>query len=122
MEDIKITSHQAGDWWVITASGFIDVYNAPLLRQAIVDAVANHNRTHIIVELTEVDHLDSTGFGVLVGALKRLRDHDGKLMVVSSQERVLKVFEITGLSNVFHIFDSVESAVATPTGRPSQAS
>ena len=50
-----------------------------------------------------VDFLDSTGLGVLVGGLKRVRAHEGTLRLVCTQERILKIFRITGLTKVFPI-------------------
>jgi len=50
-----------------------------------------------------------------VGGLKRLRSHDGDLLLVCTQSRILKVFEITGLTKVFSIFDSVDAAVGSPS-------
>jgi len=44
----------------------------------------------------EVEFLDSAGLGVLVGGLKRVRAHDGSLDLVCTQERILKIFRITG--------------------------
>jgi anti-sigma B factor antagonist len=49
---------------------------------------------------------------VLVGGLKRLRSHDGDLSLVCTQSRILKVFEITGLTKVFSIHESVDDAVS----------
>ena len=54
--------------------------------------------------------MDSTGLGVLVGRLKLVRGQNGSLRIVSSQDRILKVFKITGLDKVFHIYHSVEAA------------
>src|SRR5207248_9099888 len=66
----------------------------------------------VVVDLEGVDFLDSTGLGVLVGGLKRLRSHDGDMILVCTQPRILKVFEITGLTKVFAIFDTVDAALA----------
>jgi anti-sigma B factor antagonist len=55
--------------------------------------------------------LDSTGLGVLVGGLKRVRGHDGSLQLVCTQERLLKIFRITGLSKVFAIHGSQSEAL-----------
>ena len=52
------------------------------------------------------------GLGVLVGGLKRVRAHDGSLDLVCTQERILKIFRITGLTKVFGIHDSVDEAIA----------
>jgi anti-sigma B factor antagonist len=61
--------------------------------------------------MERVDFLDSTGLGVLVGGLKRVRAHDGSLRLVCTQERILKIFRITGLTKVFPIHASVDEAV-----------
>ena len=63
----------------------------------------NSGHYHLIVNLEGVDFLDSTGLGVLVGALKRVRAHEGSLLLVCTQERLLKIFRITGLAKVFPI-------------------
>ncbi len=59
----------------------------------------------------KVEFLDSTGLGVLVGGLKRVRAHDGSLDLVCTQERILKIFRITGLTKVFGIHDTVDEAI-----------
>lgn len=94
---------------VLTVRGEVDVYTAPRLRERLVE-MASEGKYRVIVDLEQVDFLDSTGLGVLVGGLKRLRTHDGDLQLVCTQHRILKVFEITGLTKVFSIFDSVEAA------------
>jgi len=97
---------------VLAVKGEVDVYTAPRLREKLVELVS-HGSQHLVIDLEGVDFLDSTGLGVLVGGLKRLRSHDGDLSLVCSQHRILKVFEITGLTKVFSIYDSVEAAVTS---------
>jgi anti-sigma B factor antagonist len=96
---------------VLAVRGEVDVYTAPRLREKLVELVSQ-GKYRIVVDLENVDFLDSTGLGVLVGGLKRLRSHDGDLSLVCTQHRILKVFEITGLTKVFSIRDSVDAAVA----------
>ena len=99
---------------VLAVSGEVDVYTAPRLRERLVDLVSQGHR-QIVVDLEAVDFLDSTGLGVLVGGLKRLRSHGGDLSLVCTQARILKVFEITGLTTVFSIAETVDEATATPS-------
>jgi anti-sigma B factor antagonist len=99
---------------VLAVSGEVDVYTAPRLRERLVDLVSQGHR-QIVVDLEGVDFLDSTGLGVLVGGLKRLRSHGGDLSLVCTQARILKVFEITGLTTVFSIAETVDEATATPS-------
>jgi anti-anti-sigma factor len=88
----------------------LDVYTCVALREVLVDLV-NQGRFFLVVDMTGVDYLDSTGVGVLVGALKRVRAHQGALALVVSADNVLKQFRITGLVKVFPIFRSVHPAV-----------
>ena len=84
---------------------------APRLREQLIELV-NRGRHRIVVDLSDVEFLDSTGLGVLVGALKRVRTHDGDLALVCTESRILKVFEITGLTKVFAMHETVDEAVA----------
>jgi len=96
---------------VVDVEGEIDVYTAPRLRELLIDLV-NKNNYNLIVNMERVEFLDSTGLGVLVGGLKRVRAYDGSLDLVCTQERILKIFRITGLTKVFGIHDTVDEAIA----------
>lgn len=88
----------------------LDVYTAPALREVLVDLI-NQGRYFLVVDLSAIEHFDSTGVGVLVGALKRVYVQAGALAVVATSGRVLKQFRITGLTKVFPIFQTVHPAV-----------
>jgi anti-sigma B factor antagonist len=87
------------------------VYTAPDLRERIRD-LADKGAVHVIVDMSRVDFLDSTGLGALVGGLKRIRDHGGSLTLVITAPRILRIFEITGLTKVFRPSPSVPDAIA----------
>lgn len=119
--DLGLTSEALpGDVLLITATGEIDVYTAATLRNAITDAVHDGAR-RVIVDLDGIDFLDSSGLGVLTGALKRLRAADGVMALVCRQERLLKIFRITGLTRVFNIVSEVAAAEALLTGGSADA-
>lgn len=107
--DLSLDSRESGERMVVDVGGEIDVYTAPKLRDRLVELI-NAGHYHLIINLEGVDFLDSTGLGVLVGALKRVRSHEGTLRLVCTQERLLKIFRITGLAKVFPIYESVEAA------------
>jgi anti-sigma B factor antagonist len=98
-----------------TSGGEIDIYTAPRLRELLIDLVGKNNY-QLIVNMDKVEFLDSTGLGVLVGGLKRVRAHDGSLDLVCTQERILKIFRITGLTKVFGIHETVNQAIAAKKG------
>ena len=78
-----------------------------MLRELLIDLVSKDNH-QLIVNLERVEFLDSTGLGVLVGGLKRVRAHDGSLNLVCTQERMLKLFRVTGLTKAFGIHETVD--------------
>ena len=108
--DLSLSTRTQGDRTIVEVGGEIDVYTAPRLREQLVDLVAD-GTYHLVVDMERVDFLDSTGLGVLVGGLKRVRAHDGSLRLVCTQERILKIFRITGLTKVFPIHSTVDEAV-----------
>jgi anti-sigma B factor antagonist len=109
--ELSLSAHTEEDRTVLEVGGEIDVYTAPQLRERLIELVERGSR-HIVVDMEQVEFLDSTGLGVLVGGLKRVRAHDGSLRLVCAQERILKIFRITGLEKVFGIYPSVDEAVA----------
>lgn len=109
--DLSLNTRTQGPFQVIEVGGEVDVYTAPKLRETIVSTVdAGHHR--LIVDVERVDFLDSTGLGVLVGSLKRVRAEGGSLDIVCTHERILKIFDITGLDKVFGLHASVAAAIA----------
>ncbi|MBA2426280.1 MAG: STAS domain-containing protein [Actinobacteria bacterium] len=101
---------------VVDVAGEIDVYTAPKLREKLIELVSAGSH-HVIVNLEGVDFLDSTGLGVLVGALKRVKAHDGSLALVCTQDKILKIFQITGLDKVFAIYSSEGEATVGTSDR-----
>ncbi|MGN0063889.1 MAG: STAS domain-containing protein [Nocardioides sp.] len=109
--DLTLATREEDGRVVVAVGGEIDVYTAPRLRDRITELVGQ-GHYDLTIDLEAVEFLDSTGLGVLVGGLKKVRAHNGSLELVCTQERLLKIFRITGLAKVFVIRDSVIS----PTG------
>lgn len=108
--ELALSTHADGDHAVVAARGEIDLYSAPGLRERL-RALVTEGVRHLTVDMNGVEFCDSTGLGVLVGTLKRLREVDGTLVIVCNQERILKIFRLTGLDQIFDIRDT-----ATPAG------
>src|SRR6187401_2645986 len=109
--DLTLATNEVEGATIIAVGGEIDVYTAPKLRDKITELVAD-GVYDIIVDMEAVEFLDSTGLGVLVGGLKKVRAHDGSLQLICTQDRLLKIFRITGLAKVFVIHDTAEAALA----------
>jgi anti-sigma B factor antagonist len=99
-----------GDCAVLRVSGEVDAYTAPMLREQIRELTAK-GAVHLIADLSQVDFLDSTGLGALIGGLKRLREAGGSLTLVIVAPRILRLFQITGLTKVLAIQPSVAAAI-----------
>jgi anti-sigma B factor antagonist len=89
---------------VVAATGEIDVATSPQLRDELNRMLANGPES-ITVDFENVTFIDSSGLGVLVGALKKVRERNGTIQVVHAQDAVRKVFDITGLDGLFDLRD-----------------
>jgi anti-sigma B factor antagonist len=104
---------------VVAVGGEIDVYTAPKLREKLISLVEGGSY-QLILDMEGVEFLDSTGLGVLVGGLKRVRAHDGRIDLVCAQSRILRIFKITGLNKVFSIYNTVPEAIAAHRPVPAE--
>lgn len=95
---------------VISLTGEVDVYTAVTARASFIDAF-NSGHYSLVLDMRRTEMLDSTGLGVITGALKRCRAHDGSAVLVIAHLRILKIFQSTGLWRVFRIFNDVTEAI-----------
>ncbi|MEV6930514.1 STAS domain-containing protein [Dactylosporangium sp. NPDC051485] len=107
---MAFTIGSAGGHGVVRAEGELDVGNAPALREAVGTALDQH--ATLVIDLTAVTFMDSVTLGVLIGAYNRTRETGGGLAVACTDDRVRRVFRITGLDKVFALYDTVEAAAA----------
>lgn len=103
---IDVSNHEAST--VITLSGDIDIETAPALREQLA-ALPPRVRT-VVVDLSDVEFLDSSGVGALVGAADALRAAGGSLRLACPRPRVQKVFRISRLAEVIPIYEDVGEA------------
>jgi anti-sigma B factor antagonist len=94
-------------WNVVDVTGDLDMASAPALRQQVVQLLSQGAR-RIAIDLTATDFVDSTGLGALVAGLKRVRTHDGELVVVCPEQRLRRIFELTDLVSAFGLCASVD--------------
>ncbi len=109
--DLRLEVSERDGWSIVDVGGEVDVATAPRLREQLI-ALVNDQRYHLVVNLEAVDFIDSTGLGVLISGLKRVRTHGGRFSLVCTEPRILKVFEITGLLAVFNVCGTIEEAIA----------
>jgi anti-sigma B factor antagonist len=100
---------------VVAPSGPVDASSAPRLGRrllALVDAGARA----LVIDLSRVSFMDSTGIGVLLNALRRMTQRNGLLLLIAPAEHLRRPFEVTGLARRFRLFDSRADALAVVAG------
>jgi anti-sigma B factor antagonist len=107
--ELQIATDNTGPSCIIALSGEVDVYTSPRLKQEIIDAV-DSGCLHIVVDLEKLNFIDSSGLGVLVSGLRRVKERGGSLRLVCTKDSILKIFRITGLDKVFPVFAAVDEA------------
>ena len=107
--DIKVNVRDAGDAYVVELGGEIDVYTSPKVKDAITELI-DQGHYNLVINLEKVRYIDSTGLGVLIGGLKRVREHGGTVSLVCTNPQIRKIFDITGLVKIFGIFDDEADA------------
>lgn len=109
--DLELKIRQKSGITVVGAAGEIDVFTAPDLDAGLGEVIAAGG-VRIVLDLTGVTFLDSTGLGVLVKSLKSVRAEQGWVRLVIGSQKIRKIFDITGLDAAMPLYDTVEEAMA----------
>jgi anti-sigma B factor antagonist len=95
---------------ILSPQGEIDFATGPQLKDAITELLVA-GEVNLVVDLLKVDFIESTGLGALIGGRRRAHALQGSLVLVCTEDQMLKIFRITGLDKVFRIHNTVESAI-----------
>ena len=109
--DLKLEIKKEKDYTHIIVHGEIDLYNANELKEKVNMSTDRAASSNVIIDLKDVEYIDSTGLGILIGIKRRVNEKGGRLILVLYSDRINKLFEITGLNKIFTISRSFESAV-----------
>jgi anti-sigma B factor antagonist len=96
---------------VVSVTGYLDFDAAPALKQRLVESI-DAGCDRLVVDLAETGFIDSTAIGVLVGALKRIQESGGSLVVVCANENVQSIFELVGLDELIGLHPSRDDAIS----------
>lgn len=107
--DLSFESRKENGWTVLVVTGEVDLYTSPQLRDGIT-GLLEQGGSRIVIDLSSVEFMDSSGLGVLVIGLKRAKERDGEFALVCKEGSVQKILSITGLDRVFSIHGSVAEA------------
>ena len=96
---------------ILDVVGEIDVYTAPRFKEAVNDVIAS-GQLHLLVNMERVTYMDSSGFGTLLSATKRLRPEGGSIGLVKCNNPITRMLRITRLDTIFGTYASEDEAVA----------
>ena len=96
---------------ILDVVGEIDIYTTPQFKEA-VSAAINENKPAIVINMERVTYMDSSGFGTLLSATKRLRPLDGSLYLTGCNEAIQRMLQITRLNTIFGVYASEDEALA----------
>jgi anti-sigma B factor antagonist len=106
--DFAVEARIEGDLRIVAARGELDLQEAPGFAAVLLPEV--EAGSHVIVDLSGLSFIDSSGLAVIVRASTQAREVGARVELVASTERVLKVLRITGLDSLIPLHDSLESA------------
>jgi anti-sigma B factor antagonist len=95
---------------VLDVVGEIDVYTAPQFKDAVNGVIASGQK-HLVINMERVTYMDSSGFGTLLSATKRLRPDGGTVNLVKCNSPITRMLRITRLNTIFGTYSSEEEAV-----------
>ncbi|MCG3181669.1 MAG: hypothetical protein BIFFINMI_04067 [Phycisphaerae bacterium] len=95
---------------VVTLQGEVDLQHSPAVRQQLIDE-AGKRPGRLVVDLSAVNYMDSSGVASLVETLQRVRGYGGELILVNPTARVRSIFEIARLDRIFRILTDLGEAM-----------
>jgi anti-sigma B factor antagonist len=111
-----INKQQIGNASLLAVEGVIKLgESARFLADALKRSLAEGDG-HVLLDLSDVNYMDSTGIGELVGYLVRLRAEERKLILVRPSERIVQLLTVAGVASLFPTYDTVDDALAAEAG------
>ena len=110
---MKLTQETRGAHTIVRVTGTLSLGDKTRALQEEFERIATEGAGALVLDLSGLEHLDSTAVGVLVGGLKRFESQGRRFYLVNPRERVLSVFRITHLDSIFRVFGTVDAALAS---------
>jgi len=111
MNNYTFKTEEKDNITIIRLSGYIDLSNSPILRKKLAEAI--NNNANILIDLSEVTYMDSSGLATLVEAMQKLNKNKGSLKISGLTGEVKNIFEIARLNDVFSIYEDIQSATSS---------
>ena len=109
--DLHIETKSTGATQIIEVKGEVDLYTSPKMREQIFTTIKRHPSKSLIVNLTNVTYVDSSGIATLVEGLQLANEYQIRLKLVGLSRAILEVFQLVRLERVFEIYQTEEEAL-----------
>jgi len=107
---MEIEFRDIGEHKIVQVSGEVDLYNVSELKKALF-SITDGRHHSIIVDMKNVNYMDSSGIGALVAGQKKMRAHNGRFALMNIHEDVLNILKLATLDRFFKIYDSEDEIV-----------
>lgn len=109
---MKFSTEQIGASLVIRLNGELDMHTAPSFRQIADAGLKSPTVKNLVVVLTDVPFMDSSGIGALLGRYRIIQERQGKMVLVGMNHAVRRVLEMAGVLEIADIADTERRALA----------
>lgn len=99
------------DKLIVKLTGELDHHSAEEVRNKIDDRIARNGSDKVILDFSNVNFMDSSGIGVVIGRYKKLSMKKGEICIANVQESVKRVFELSGMFKIIKLYESVQEAI-----------
>ena len=110
---MKLEEVAGADHTVLRVEGSLKVGETARAFSESCERIANERRGPLVLDLARLDYMDSTGVGVLVGALRRFQSQGREILLAGPQRRILSGLRITHLDTLFRIYDDLDLALGS---------
>ncbi len=107
---MEISFREAGGYKIIEVTGEVDLYNVSELKKALF-SITDGNYKSVVVDMKNVNYMDSSGIGALVAGQKKMKAHAGNFAIMNLHEDVLNILKLATLDRFFKIYDTEEDLV-----------
>lgn len=114
---MKLEESSGADHTVLRVEGSLKLGETARAFAESCERIANERRGALVLDLTHLDYMDSTGVGVLVGALRRFQSGSREVLLAGPQRRILTGLRVTHLDTLFRIHDTLDLALASLADR-----
>lgn len=110
---VIIEKRRQDDTTVLCVEGIIKLGESAEFLAQTLERVLQNETGHVVIDLSQINYIDSTGIGELVGYLGRFRNRNRQLILAHPSERIRKLLAVAQLDSLFPIYDTLEEALAT---------